>query len=120
MFDRKLLGDNPEDYVKWLTLGSSSWGGVPELNALALHYETEFGVVVMSDQKIELFGADRGYTKRVYILFDGAHYNLIKSNEVRVFDPKDKLAYEGCLVLAKECKDKGEDLDTYNEYQNMV
>ena len=42
--------------MKWLTLGNSSWGGIPELHALALHYKTEFAVVLISDMKIELFG----------------------------------------------------------------
>ena len=86
--------------MKWLTLGNSSWGGIPELHALALYYQTEFAVVLISEMKIELIGQHKGYTKRVYVLFDGAHYNLIKSNEVRVFYPKDRLAYDGCLVLA--------------------
>jgi hypothetical protein len=32
-------------------------------------------------------------------------------NKVRSFSPQDEEAYQGCLELAKECKEKGEAID---------
>lgn len=72
---------------------SSAWGGIPELKALSLFYGVEFGVVVISDVEVLLFGKGQNYTKRVYLLYDGTHYNLIKHKDNRSFDPKDEAAY---------------------------
>ena len=69
-------------------------------------------MVVIGDVEVLLFGKDKNLTKRVYVLYDGTHYNLIKSGQKRVFDPKDEQAYQGCLELAKECKKNHEDIDT--------
>jgi len=65
-------------------------------------------VVVMRDLKIEVFGVGKGYQKRVYMLYDGSHYNLAISKESKTFDPSDQRAYYGCLDLAEECFKKGE------------
>ncbi len=44
------------DYVKWITSGSSAWGGIPELKAMAQYYECEFAVAVIADSEILVFG----------------------------------------------------------------
>jgi len=46
-FSEQELGKKPEEYIQWLTSGNSAWGGIPELRALAMLYETEIGVVVI-------------------------------------------------------------------------
>ena len=61
-------------------------------------------MVVIQDVEILLFGGDKNYSKRIYVLYDGTHYNLIKSNNQKIFDPKDESVYQGCLNLAEECK----------------
>ena len=67
-----------------------------------MYFQTEFAVVDMGELKIEVFGAGKGYQKRVYMLFDGTHYNLAISKESKTFDPSDERAYYGCLDLAEE------------------
>jgi len=66
---------------------SSAWGGMPELKALCMFYKAEFAVVVISDVEVLLFGKGKGYSKRVYVLYDGTHYNLIRHKDKRVFEP---------------------------------
>jgi hypothetical protein len=62
-----------------------------------------------------MFGHNKGHSRRLYFLFDGTHYNLCMAfegqNKVRSFSPQDEEAYQGCLELAKECKEKGEAID---------
>ena len=48
-FSAAELGKHPEEYVSWLCSGNSAWGGIPELKALAVFFETEFAVVVIND-----------------------------------------------------------------------
>ena len=50
-------------------------------------------MVVIRDLDIEVFGAGKGYQKRVYVLYDGAHYNLAISKETKTFDSSDDMAY---------------------------
>ncbi len=111
-YSKEELGKDPNDYAAWITGSSSAWGGIPELKALSQFYECEFGVVVISDLEVLVFGKDRGYNKRVYVLYDGTHYNLISQSKLqRSFSPTNEQAYQGALELAKICKKKGEAID---------
>jgi len=40
-------------------------------------YGVEFGVVVVQDVEVLLFGHGEGRKERIYVLFDGTHYNLV-------------------------------------------
>ena len=56
-YSKKVLdGKDPMEYVKWITSGSSAWGGIPELKAMAQYYECEFAVAVIADSEILVFG----------------------------------------------------------------
>ena len=74
------------------------------------------GVVVIQDTEVLLFNHGKGLTERVYVLFDGTHYNLCvhkreNGEKVRRFAPADEQAYQGVIELAKVCKSKNEDID---------
>lgn len=62
--------------MDWLTSGPHAWGGIPELKALADIYGVEFGVVVIHDTEVLMFNHNKGLQERIYVLFDGTHYNL--------------------------------------------
>ena len=81
-FDRNELGKDPAQYIEWLTSGPHAWGGIPELKALADLYSVEFGVVVIADVEVLMFNHNKGLSERVYVLFDGTHYNLCVHNSV--------------------------------------
>ena len=115
-FDKNELGKDPQQYIDKLTSGPHAWGGIPEIKALSDLYSVEMGVVVIADMEVLLFGHKKGSQERVYVLFDGTHYNLIvhkRSNgeTIRKFSPTDEQAYQGVLELAKVCKSKNEDVD---------
>ena len=109
-FSEQELGKKPEEYIQWLTSGNSAWGGIPELRALAMLYETEIGVVVIQDVEVLLFGKGTS-SKRIYVLYDGTHYNLIGFGQQRIFESSNDKAYTGCLELARQCKAKNEAID---------
>jgi len=72
--------------------------------------------VVIQDVEVLLFNHNKGLQERVYVLFDGTHYNLCVSkvadrSPVRKFRPSDEQAYQGVIELAKVCKSKNEDID---------
>ena len=92
-FSASELGKDPQKYVEWLCSGNSAWGGIPELKALSMYFQTEFAVVVISDLEVLVFGMGEGYQRRVYLLYDGTHYNLAVSTDSKTFDPKDDRVY---------------------------
>lgn len=82
---------DPQEYVAWLCGEEKPWGGLPELKALAMHYQTELAVVYFQDKPVEVFG--QNYKRRVYLLYDGYHYDLLASEESKIFDQVDEKAY---------------------------
>ena len=97
-YSREELGKDPSQYVEWLTSGPAAWGGIPELKALSDLYSAEMACVVIQDIEVLLFGHNKGLSKRIYVLFDGTHYNLIvhkkpNGDKVRTFSPQDEQAY---------------------------
>ena len=60
-FNFSELGKDPKEYVAWLCSGNKAWGGIPELKALAMYFETEFAVVVISDLEVLVFGKGKNY-----------------------------------------------------------
>ncbi len=109
IFTKAELYKEPKEYVEWLCSGPV-WGGQPELKALSIHFQTEFAVLDIVYEEVLVFGLDHGYKQRVYVLYDGTHYNLVVSDDSKTFDPADDKAYQGCLNLAKECRDAGESI----------
>ena len=116
-YNRGELGRDPQEYFNWLTSGPAAWGGIPELKALGDFYSVEMAVVVIQDIEVLLFNHNKGLSERVYVLFDGTHYNLCvhkpqpSASPIRRFNPADEQAYQGVLELAKVCKANNEDVD---------
>ncbi|KAK0172858.1 hypothetical protein PV328_006125 [Microctonus aethiopoides] len=69
------LLDKPNDvYCEWI-LKSDSWGGAIELSILSKFYGIEIAVVNSVHGNINRFGEDQCYSHRVFLLFDGIHYD---------------------------------------------
>ena len=66
----------PQEYATWITSDKKEWGGVPELKMLASHYETRLNVLDIGEGIIHSFGDE--YSKCIFLIFDGTHYNLAK------------------------------------------
>jgi ubiquitin thioesterase OTU1 len=101
-------------YCEWIQK-SDSWGGAIELEIFSRHYEVEICAVDIENGIGSVFGSDQGYKERIYVLYDGIHYDILVRNisedmdssmDITVFSPIDKFAYEGALTLARELKAK--------------
>ena len=68
------LGRPNEDYVKWI-LNKDSWGGGIEVAILANYFQTEIAVVDCQSARIDRFGEDRNFAHRIFLLYDGVHYD---------------------------------------------
>ena len=70
------LGRSNEDYQQWIC-NEQSWGGAIELAILSEHFEVEFAVVNIQAKSICVFGEDKNYANRVYLIYDGIHYDAL-------------------------------------------
>jgi ubiquitin thioesterase OTU1 len=112
-------------YSEWI-LKNTSWGGSIELEILSNHYAVQICVVDVGNLNMQIFGQDKDYAARIYLLFYGDHYDLLVRNitdeeelmkDSCIFHEKDRYAYEGAIWVAtnlnsqNEFKDNGSPMD---------
>jgi ubiquitin thioesterase OTU1 len=74
MFSEGILGKPNTDYCTWIQ-DDKSWGGAIELSILSNHYGFEIAVVDTINAIINRFGEDQHYSLRIFLMFDGIHYD---------------------------------------------
>ena len=74
LYTSDILGKSPEDYAAWI-LDIEKWGGEIEMNILSNFFNIEIGAVDIQTGKIYFYGS--GNSSRVYLLYDGIHYDAI-------------------------------------------
>uniref|UniRef100_T1JAT8 Ubiquitin thioesterase OTU n=1 Tax=Strigamia maritima TaxID=126957 RepID=T1JAT8_STRMM len=62
------------EYSSWILL-ETSWGGAVELSIFARHFEVEIVVVNAQNASLARFGEDSNYQQRIFLLYDGIHYD---------------------------------------------
>jgi len=117
-----LGGKSNSAYCEWL-MKDSSWGGAIELDIFSRHYQTEICAIDIQSLVPNIFGQDGNYDTRIYLLYDGIHYDLFARNisedmdpktDITVFSPNDKYAFEGAMTLARELNRKRQFTDVNN------
>lgn len=118
-FNAAVLGRTPAAYEEYIK-NPQIWGGGIELSVLSNRFACEIIAVEIRNAQPVCFGEGRGYTKRAYLLYDGLHYDPVHRRDARtgaitrIFDPKDKAAYEGVVGLARELQSAKAFTDLHN------
>lgn len=73
-FCEAVLGKPNAEYCKWIQ-DDKSWGGAIEVSILSDYYGIEIAVVDTINAIINRFGEDQNFSHRVFLLFDGIHYD---------------------------------------------
>ena len=105
-FNEAILGKKNSEYCEWIK-NATSWGGSIEINILSKHYKCEICVVDIRTGRIDKFGEDCSYPSRVFIIYDGIHFDPLHleldSNKVQTkFSTQDDLLMADAMKLAKE------------------
>ncbi|CAH2002023.1 unnamed protein product [Acanthoscelides obtectus] len=74
LYDEAVLGKPVDDYCAWIQ-DDRSWGGAIELAILSNYYGIEIAVADTMNAIINRFGEDKDYPHRVFLMFDGIHYD---------------------------------------------
>lgn len=109
-YNEAYLDMGNEKYQKWI-LDQKNWGGAIEADILSKHYSTEICTMDINNLSINVFGSEQSFKKRIYLLYDGVHYDVMARNisedmpedmDVTIFKPLDNVASEGAFALSKE------------------
>ncbi|XP_058794782.1 ubiquitin thioesterase OTU1 [Phymastichus coffea] len=104
-----MLGQPNTDYCNWI-MKPSSWGGAIELSILSKFYGMEIAVVDSSNGIINRFGEDQHYAQRVFLIFDGIHYDPLYLEPLdggriqTMFPTEDQTILKQADNLAQEAK----------------
>ncbi|EGC33504.1 hypothetical protein DICPUDRAFT_88743 [Dictyostelium purpureum] len=75
-YNEGFLGKSNAGYCNWI-LNPNHWGGAIELSILSNHYKVEIAAFDISTQIMYCYGEDKNYTERVYLIYDGIHYDAL-------------------------------------------
>uniref|UniRef100_A0A7N4PBJ0 Ubiquitin thioesterase OTU n=1 Tax=Sarcophilus harrisii TaxID=9305 RepID=A0A7N4PBJ0_SARHA len=107
-----LLGKTNQEYCDWIRR-DDTWGGAIEISILSKFYQCEICVVDTQTVRIDRFGEDAGYPKRVLLIYDGIHYDPLQRNfpdpdspPLTIFSSNDDIVLAQALELADEARKK--------------
>ncbi|KAJ2952187.1 hypothetical protein O0L34_g4467 [Tuta absoluta] len=107
-YNEGVLGRPNTEYCVWIQQ-PTSWGGAIEVAILSRFYGIEMAVVDTLNAIINRFGEDQNYGQRVFLLFDGVHYDPLYLEQAdggiqTIFPMEDMDIYNEAEQLAKEAK----------------
>lgn len=110
LYSEAMLGKPNKEYCKWIR-NKNSWGGGIELSILCQYYNTQIAVVDTQSGRVDQFGEDRNYEYRVFLIYDGIHYDPLvyeavdQSGNVRTkFSIHNAIIMAQAVELASEAK----------------
>ncbi|NP_001155750.1 ubiquitin thioesterase OTU1 [Acyrthosiphon pisum] len=109
-FSEAVLGKPNEDYCEWIR-NPNSWGGAIEVSILSNFYGIEIAVIDTQSGSISKFGEDKNYPHRVFLIYDGIHYDPLylespfSPGEIQtLFPTNDDRMLDAAQMLANEAK----------------
>uniref|UniRef100_M4BZ26 Ubiquitin thioesterase OTU n=1 Tax=Hyaloperonospora arabidopsidis (strain Emoy2) TaxID=559515 RepID=M4BZ26_HYAAE len=75
-YSEVFLGRPVYEYCAWI-MDDKSWGGEIELSILSTYYNVEMVVFDVTSMSRLCYGEDQGFTQRMFLLYDGIHYDLV-------------------------------------------
>jgi len=111
-----ILGAGNKAYQS-IVQNSASWGGAIELGIFSDHFKSEIVAFDYKECQELVYGAGKGYVKRVFLLYSGEHYDILSfslagTRDQSIFGANDLNAWERArsyiTLLYKQEKPNGE------------
>ncbi len=127
IFEAGLFEISKEDYVQNI-VNPSTWGGAIELKIFSDIYQIEIASIDVMTNRVDIFGQDKNYKNRIYVLYNGVHYDPLvfasgddTTEDLRVFDANDNETLILFQNYVKIFKDAGDfvDLANMNKFECM-
>ena len=81
LYPAAVLGRPVPEYCAFIQR-TDTWGGGVELRALSEALAVEIAVADIRTARLSVFGEECGYTSRVYVLYDGIHYDALERRDM--------------------------------------
>lgn len=110
-WDEAVLGKPRQEYIDYI-MSPIRWGGQVELAIFASAYRAEIGVVEVQSGRCDIYGEGSGYSRRVYLLHSGIHFDAVTFRGRREVGPEGfTQADADAKALAAERKRSGAYVD---------
>ena len=116
------LGKNKFEYMEFIQ-DSSNWGGEIENKIFSDIFKVEIASIHIQDLKMNIYGSDMGYQYRIYMLYNGIHYDPIvmtpdlkldSSCDIKMFNNNDNEVKTKFIDLAKTFQKQNDFVDLSN------
>lgn len=108
-YTEAFLGKPNAEYVQWIQ-HPDAWGGAIEVSILSKFYGIEIAVVDVGNAIINRFGEDKCYGTRIFLLFNGIHYDPLYMESFQgkpprtIFPVEEEEVFRQAEQLAVEAK----------------
>jgi ubiquitin thioesterase OTU1 len=117
-FSSAMLGKEREEYLHWI-MQPTSWGGETEIMILTGYFKVEIAVVDIRTTNIYVYGKDANANQRIYLLYDGIHYDALarstqdepSDSDQTMFSLDDSKSFEESKAIAGELKQRSQFVD---------
>lgn len=118
-FDEALLDLPKDEYINEIA-NPKKWGGGIEIKIFSEILKLEIAVIDVQTNRIDVFGQDKNHNNRIYLLYNGIHYDPLVMNfdenadpeyDITIFDSKDNKIAENFKTLVKTFNGKGDYID---------
>jgi len=122
IFDDELLDLPKNDYINEIS-NPSKWGGGIEIKIFTEILKIEIAIVDVQTNRIDLFGQDKNYSNRIFILYNGVHYDPLVINfdesaepdsDLTVFKTNEHDIFDLFKTYVKKFTEKGDFVDMGN------
>jgi len=72
--EEEMLDLPKEDYIENIQ-NPATWGGAIELKLFSDMLQTEIASIDVQSNRVDIFGQDKNYPQRMYVLYNGVHYD---------------------------------------------
>jgi ubiquitin thioesterase OTU1 len=126
-FDSNLLDQSKEKYIEFIQ-NTQNWGGALEVKMFSEIFRKQIVCIDVKTNRADIYGEDKKYIQRIYLLYNGIHYDPLVMNydlsadpstDITIFDSDDQEIFELMKCLLLEYKKKGDFVEFYSMECNL-
>lgn len=121
-FDDNLLDQPKEQYIEFIQ-NPKNWGGALEVKMFSEIFQKQIVCIDVKTNRTDIYGEDKNYSQRIYLLYNGNHYDPLVMNfditadsftDITIFNSNDVETFELMKCLLLEYKNQGDFIDFYS------
>lgn len=130
-FDNNLLEKPKNKYIEFIQ-NPKNWGGALEVKMFSEIFQIQIACIDVKTNRVDIYGEDKKYPQRIYLLYNGIHYDPLVMNynitadsciDITIFESNDMNTFELMKSLVLEYKNQGDfvefnDLECKEKFKN--